>query len=108
MQKVQSVIHNKAHRESKRFSIIKHAAEMKKAYQKRSESVKVVPFHGGHGKQDSILINNVSRKQSIVGIYEVSENSISDASESASDDEPTLKGDYDEIDFIKRKTKEMY
>ena len=56
------------------------------------------------------MINNISRKRSIVGIYEVSEhdNTISDASLSDSDDDATIKGEYDEIDFIKRKTKEMY
>ena len=48
LQKAQSLIHNKAHRDSKRFSAIRNATEMKKAFQKRSETVKVVPFHRGH------------------------------------------------------------
>lgn len=70
--------------------------------------MKVVPFRG-HGKKDSMMINTSSRKESIVGIYEVSEQTITDAEESSSDEEEaTIKGDYDEIDFLNRKTKEMY
>ena len=86
--------------------MIKNASEKKKALQRRCESVNL--DRKSHSRQISLLIEKKSRRESISGIYEVSENDTWEESGSDIDDMNELQGDLDEIDFLNLKLREMY